>query len=111
MPEPRKRIFIGLIVFTVVLITAVTVGLYLIPYIGLKNIHPLAPRVVCATLGLVIGALILGVALLIVTLAPAAVLLWRHRPRRPPGHCGQCGYDLTGNVSGRCPECGSPIQR
>ena len=21
-------------------------------------------------------------------------------------HCGQCGYDLTGNVSGVCPECG-----
>jgi hypothetical protein len=68
MTEPKKRIFIGLIVFTVFLITAITVGLYLIPYIGLKNIHPLAPRVVCATMGLVIGALILGVALLIVTL-------------------------------------------
>jgi hypothetical protein len=22
--------------------------------------------------------------------------------------CVACGYDLTGNVSGRCPECGSP---
>jgi hypothetical protein len=21
--------------------------------------------------------------------------------------CGQCGYDLTGNVSGTCPECGT----
>jgi hypothetical protein len=28
------------------------------------------------------------------------------RDRRPPkGHCQQCGYDLTGNVSGVCPEC------
>ncbi len=26
-----------------------------------------------------------------------------------PGHCGQCGYDLTGNVSGVCPECGWKI--
>ena len=24
-------------------------------------------------------------------------------------YCEKCGYDLTGNVSGRCPECGSPI--
>jgi hypothetical protein len=24
-------------------------------------------------------------------------------------HCGRCGYDLTGNVSGICPECGTPI--
>ncbi len=22
--------------------------------------------------------------------------------------CERCGYDLTGNVSGRCPECGAP---
>lgn len=26
-----------------------------------------------------------------------------------PRHCGQCGYDLTGNVSGICPECGWKI--
>jgi hypothetical protein len=25
------------------------------------------------------------------------------------GHCLRCNYDLTGNVSGRCPECGTPI--
>ncbi|UCG16986.1 MAG: hypothetical protein JSV19_02915 [Phycisphaerales bacterium] len=32
-----------------------------------------------------------------------------HRDRRPPkGHCQNCGYDLTGNVSGLCPECGEP---
>jgi hypothetical protein len=27
------------------------------------------------------------------------------------GRCSQCGYDLTGNTSGACPECGSAIQR
>ncbi len=26
----------------------------------------------------------------------------------PPGHC-PCGYDLTGNESGTCPECGRPM--
>ncbi len=26
-----------------------------------------------------------------------------------PGDCAQCGYDLTGNVSGRCPECGAEV--
>ena len=25
---------------------------------------------------------------------------------RRAGHCAACGYDLTGNVSGVCPECG-----
>ncbi len=29
----------------------------------------------------------------------------------PPGHCEMCGYDLTGNVSGICSECGTPIPR
>lgn len=39
------------------------------------------------------GALVVGV-------------LVRRRPR--PGYC-YCGYDLTGNVSGRCPECGVAV--
>jgi hypothetical protein len=32
----------------------------------------------------------------------------RHR-RRKKGLCLKCGYDLTGNVSGVCPECGDQI--
>lgn len=52
---------------------------------------------------------------------PAAVVLlaifplragWRlsirHR-RRNRGLCTSCGYDLTGNVSGVCPECGAAV--
>ncbi len=68
MSEPKKRIFIGLIVFTVFLITAVTVALYLIPYIGLRNIHPWAPKIVCFSMGALIAALTLGVALLVLTI-------------------------------------------
>jgi hypothetical protein len=32
---------------------------------------------------------------------------WRLRHRRRHGLCKSCGYNLTGNVSGRCPECGA----
>ena len=36
---------------------------------------------------------------------PPTAWLW-HLDRRPaPGKC-RCGYDLTGNTSGKCPECG-----
>ena len=28
----------------------------------------------------------------------------------PVGHCTRCGYNLQGNVSGTCPECGTPIR-
>jgi uncharacterized membrane protein (DUF485 family) len=27
-----------------------------------------------------------------------------------PGYCGQCGYDLKGNTSGTCPECGEAVR-
>ena len=40
-------------------------------------------------------------------------LLWRRRAaRRPPlldNLCLTCGYSLTGNTSGRCPECGTAV--
>ena len=39
-----------------------------------------------------------------------AALLWYHdRRRAKPGHC-PCGYNLTGNVSGTCPDCGQPFE-
>ncbi len=37
---------------------------------------------------------------------PTAVLWYRDRPF-PRGQCAKCGYDLTGNVTGVCPECGA----
>lgn len=40
--------------------------------------------------------------------AAVSFRLWvRVYPRRPHGACQNCGYDLTGNISGRCPECGA----
>jgi len=30
---------------------------------------------------------------------------------RRPGYCQPCGYDLQGNVSGVCPDCGAPVVR
>ena len=45
---------------------------------------------------------------LLILAVPMAYLWWRDR-RPPPGHCRACGYDLTGNVSGICPECGEKV--
>lgn len=39
---------------------------------------------------------------------PTAFLWWRDRPF-PKGCCQSCGYNLTGNASGICPECGTRI--
>ena len=33
----------------------------------------------------------------------------RRQERQAKGQCVRCGYDLTGNVSGVCPECGAGV--
>jgi len=53
---------------------------------------------------------IINVPLWMLLLVPAIPtwLLFRSDLRYIPlGHCRECGYNLTGNVSGRCSECGS----
>jgi hypothetical protein len=42
---------------------------------------------------------------------PALLLIRFIRGRKPGDGCPQCGYNLTGNISGVCPECGTPILR
>jgi len=37
------------------------------------------------------------------------LILWLCRRRYPIGHCQSCGYDLTGNESGKCPECNRAV--
>ena len=56
---------------------------------------------------------IIGAPLWAVFLALAfpTALMWYHDRRRFPAHCcRKCGYDLTGNISGRCPECGEAVE-
>lgn len=43
---------------------------------------------------------------LVVLLVPTLILFRRVRAK-PPGCCRSCGYDLTGNTTGTCPECGA----
>ena len=54
---------------------------------------------------LVFGLILAPVALLVLFELPAL----RRERRRRRGQCGECGYDLTGNQSGVCPECGSDV--
>lgn len=35
------------------------------------------------------------------------LLKWAHAGCWPAGSCQRCGYDLMGNTTGRCPECGA----
>jgi|GEM_PF-2436358 len=53
-------------------------------------------------LSMPVAAIALGVALL-------SFVVWRRARAFPIGICVKCSYNLKGNESGVCPECGSPI--
>jgi hypothetical protein len=60
--------------------------------------------------GSVTGVAVPYWALVVVLLVPlVARLAYALRTRRTLGHCQSCGYDLTANASGRCPECGAEV--
>ena len=56
--------------------------------------------------------LAVAIWLVLVPFLVATIALWWLDYRKfPIGHCQCCGYDLTGNVSGRCPECGAAVRQ
>jgi uncharacterized protein len=54
----RKRLFIGLISVTSIFVCLILLLVWLIPFIGLKNIHPVAPWI----LGIVVASVIIFIA-------------------------------------------------
>ena len=70
----------------------------------LFNIASVISLLLCATAG-VLWVLLLSM------LPVLRVVLYAIRRRPVPGGCTICGYNLTGNTSGVCPECGTRIAR
>jgi hypothetical protein len=48
---------------------------------------------------------------LLIMIVLTAIAWLANRFRFPVGHCQKCGYDLRGNLSGVCPECGTTITK
>ena len=48
-------------------------------------------------------------ALIFAILPTIWFIKWRHRRALGDNICANCGYDLTGNTTGKCSECGSDI--
>lgn len=74
-------------------------GLEWIDFIGQSDVHhPVISRYIAVAHIVIIPLL---------TILPATYLLRKvhQQQSRKPGLC-DCGYDLTGNLSGVCPECG-----
>ncbi len=49
---------------------------------------------------------------IVLSIAPARLFLAARRAHQGSGDviCGRCGYNLRGNVTGVCPECGTEVQ-
>ncbi len=82
-------------------------------YDGFFDVHRVNPGIVWWIRRYELGALnqpgwflILPLWPLVVAIAIPTAWFWRRDRRHPPGHCKRCGYDLTGNVTGVCSECG-----
>ncbi len=78
-----------------------------LPVIGLVV---LVLAVVAVIAGLAVGVLVLPFALFATWIDRFAMWIDRENYRRHHGLCVACGYNLTGNVSGVCPECGAAVE-
>lgn len=65
------------------------------------------PDISASVIGVFVAAPLWLPVLMVVV--PTAFLWVRDRPLQRRGFCSNCGYDLTGNVSGVCPECGKRV--
>ena len=88
------------------------IGLLDLPVYGLMSPieHWLLPGVGKDLRVFVLFLLVLG-GLQWVFFAHIFVIIQRRRRPPDPNMCRRCEYDLTGNVSGVCPECGEPTPR
>ncbi len=65
---PQKRVFIGLLAVTCVILGGLAYLLWWVPNVGLHNIHPYLPDILAVILGLVVSAVVAGSLLLTVTI-------------------------------------------
>jgi len=73
-----------------------------------QTFHGAGPGVfsILQAIGLLIMACGVGYMVLFESITPPSEYQARLLFREDPGHCGRCEYDLTGNTTGICPECG-----
>jgi hypothetical protein len=66
--KPQKRIFVGLLVFTCLILLVLIFLLWYVPMVGLRNIHPSLPLVFSFALGFLVFLMIFGGLLLVFTI-------------------------------------------
>ena len=79
--KPQKRIFIGLLVFTCILLLLLIFLLWYVPMVGLRNIHPSLPLIFSFALACLIFLMISGGLLLVFTIVRGKDIFLSHKLR------------------------------
>lgn len=79
--QPKKRIFIGLLVFTCLILFFLILLLWYVPMVGLKNIHPSLPLLFTAALGVLVFVMLSGGLLLVFTILRRKDIFLSHKLR------------------------------
>ncbi len=80
-PDTRKRLFLGLITSTVALVVVMLLLLWLVPYLGLRNIHYAAPAALGAIFLLIGGLVVWAWAALVLNILLRRPVLFSKRLR------------------------------
>lgn len=79
--RPKKRIFIGLLVFTCLILFFLIFLLWYVPLVGLKNIHPSLPLIFSLALAVLVFLMVSGGLLLVFTILWRRDILFSHKLR------------------------------
>jgi hypothetical protein len=79
--KPKKRIFIGLLVFTCILLLVLIFLLWYVPMVGLRNIHPSLPLIFSFALAFLVFLMISGGLLLVFTIVRGKDIFLSHKLR------------------------------
>jgi uncharacterized protein len=79
--KPQKRIFIGLLVFTCLILFSLVFLLWYVPMVGVKNIHPSLPLIFSLVLAVFVFLMLSGGLLLVFTILRGKDILFSHKLR------------------------------
>jgi len=79
--KPQKRIFVGLLVFTCILLLLLIFLLWYVPMVGLRNIHPSLPLIFSFALAFLVFLMISGGLLLVFTILRGKDIFLSHKLR------------------------------
>jgi hypothetical protein len=79
--RPQKRIFIGLLVFTCLILFFIIFLLWYVPMVGMKNIHPSLPLIFSLVLAVLVFLMLSGGLLLVFTILRGKDIFLSHKLR------------------------------